>query len=301
MALETRADAQERDETPAIHSVMPKESLGSEKSLVRLLESILAELPADARILDAGGWFRPLAAATHVVDIMPYQTRQGRLQLEPLPGERFTAATWHIADFLDPQLRLPYPDRTFDFAYCGQTVEDLVDPEPLLRELGRVSRRGLIESPSRLLEQTIGVRDRIGPGIGHPHHHWLLDGGDGHLDLSPKSALHSLAPRQYAIPLLTYARLLAADGDRCTCRVEWKDRLTWALVPADEAAQRACAFRAAVRPPTRERMLDASIRRLRGFKRRLRGKRTDDPAAWWAEMVRMSEPYLSANPSFPRR
>lgn len=265
----------------------------------RTVELILAELPADARILDAGGWFRPLAAATHVVDIMPYQTRRGRLQLEPLPGERFTAATWHIADFLDPQLRLPYPDRTFDFLYCGQTVEDLVDPEPLLRELSRVSRRGLIESPSRLLEQTIGVRDRIGPGIGHPHHHWLLDGGDGHLDLSPKSALHSLAPRQYAIPLLTYARLVAADGDRCTCRVEWKDRLTWTLVPPDEATSRAQAFRAGLQLPWREIWTDARIRWLRGMKHRVRRSQPDNPTAWWTEMVRLSEPFFPKSTTPP--
>lgn len=271
---------------------MSIETVRSAKSPGRPLESILAELPADARILDAGGWLRPLAAATHVVDIMPYQTRWGSLQLERLPGERFTAATWHIADFLDPQLRLPYPDHTFDFAYCGQTVEDLVNPEPLLRELGRVSRRGLIESPSRLLEQTIGVRDRIGPGIGHPHHHWLLDGGDGHLDLSPKSALRSLAPRQYAIPLLTYARLVAADGDRCTCRVEWKDRLTWSLVPADEATSRAQALRAGLQVPWREDWTDGPIRWIRGMKHRVRRRQPDDPIAWWTEMVRLSEPFL---------
>ncbi len=266
----------------------------SQNSPARSLELILAALPADARILDAGGWFKPMAAATHVVDIMPYQTRRGRLQLEPLPNERFTAASWHLADFLDPRLRLPFADGFFAFAYCGQTVEDLVDPEPLLRELNRVSRNGLIASPSRLLEQTFGVRDRIGPGIGHPHHHWILDGAVGHLDLSPKRALGELSPRQYGIPLLTYNRLISEDGNRCDCRVEWKDRLTWNLVPAADAARRACEFSAALHVPWRERVLDAPIRQLRGMKRRFEGTRPDDPSAWWTEMVRISEPYLPA-------
>lgn len=260
----------------------------------RTLPKILAALPTNARILDAGGWFKPLAEATHVVDIMPYQTRRGRVQPDPLPAERFTAATWHLANFLDPHLHLPFPDRFFSFAYCGQTVEDLVDPVPLLRELNRVSQSGLIESPSRLLEQTIGVRDRIGPGIGHPHHHWILDGAEGHLDFSPKRALGDLSPRQYGVPLLTYNRLVAGDGGRCACRVEWNDHLTWTLVPAAEAARRACAFRATVHPTLRERMLDAPIRRLRGLKHRLVGTRPDNPAAWWAEMVRISTPYLPA-------
>lgn len=265
-------------------------------SPTRSLEQILAELPADARILDAGGWFKPLAAATHVVDIMPYQTRRGRVQLEPLPGERFTAATWHLANFLDPNFHLPFTDRFFAFAYCGQTVEDLVDPEPLLRELDRVSRSGLIESPSRLLEQTIGVRDRIGPGIGHPHHHWIVEGADGHLELSPKDALCTLARRQYAIPLLSYARLVSEDGERCSCRVEWKDRLTWTLLPADAAACRAATFCANLHLPWRERVADGPVRQLRGMKARLGRTRPGDPTAWWAEMVRISDPYLEARP-----
>jgi hypothetical protein len=64
-----------------------------------ILSAALSRLPSVAPVLDCGAWFIPLPAASHVVDIMPYETRGGKLQLTPLPGENFTKATWFQADF----------------------------------------------------------------------------------------------------------------------------------------------------------------------------------------------------------
>jgi hypothetical protein len=58
-----------------------------------LLATALAAHSGTARILDAGGWFKPLARATHVLDLMPYETRRGVLAPAPLVGERFTRDT----------------------------------------------------------------------------------------------------------------------------------------------------------------------------------------------------------------
>ena len=83
-------------------------------------------LPQNAKILDAGGWFKPFSLATHVVDLMPWETRGGKLQLEALPDERFTKQTWHQINFLQPNLELPFDDKYFDFSICSHTLEDLI-------------------------------------------------------------------------------------------------------------------------------------------------------------------------------
>src|SRR5258708_1424846 len=106
------------------------------------LEASLAALPTSARILDAGGWFLPLNRATHVVDLMPYETRRGRLSLERSDDERFSNKTWFQADFCSPTLRLPFDEKYFDFCTCTQTLEDLANPAPLLGELRRIARPG---------------------------------------------------------------------------------------------------------------------------------------------------------------
>lgn len=259
------------------------------------LRARLAALPPDARVIDFGGWFCPLTRATHVADAMPYQTRLGRLNLAPLPGERFTADTWMLADFTAPDFRLPVPDKFFDFAFCGQTVEDLTTPEPLLREMRRVARAGVIESPTRLKEQSIGVRDRITSDCGHPHHRWIIDIVGDRLELSPKSATASLPRSRYALPLLTSERLVNA-GAAHDIHFAWTDTFEWRVLDADEARSRAEEFYRTAAPTLRERVTDPVIRRLRGLKWRLRGQRADDPSAWLREMLEISAPY---RPGFP--
>jgi len=254
------------------------------------LRARLAALPADARVIDFGGWFCPLARATHVADAMPYQTRLGRLNLAPLPGERFTADTWMLTDFTAPDFRLPVPDKFFDFAFCGQTVEDLTTPEPLLREMRRVARAGVIESPTRLKEQSIGVRDRITSDCGHPHHRWILDVAGDRLELASKSATATLPRSRYALPLLTCERLVRA-GAAHDIHFAWTDTFDWRLLTDDEARARAEEFYRAAAPTFRERITDPVIRRVRGLKWRLRGQHADDPSAWLREMIELSAPY----------
>ena len=40
-------------------------------------------------MLDVGGWHNPFNLATHVLDIMPYQSRRTHEALDPEDGERF--------------------------------------------------------------------------------------------------------------------------------------------------------------------------------------------------------------------
>lgn len=248
-------------------------------------------LAPSARILDAGGWFEPFVQATHVVDVMPYETRGGRLQPGPLPGERFAKNTWHQADFMGPGFRLPYPDKFFDFSVCGHTLEDLPDPRGLLGELRRVSRAGYIETPSRLSEQTAGRRDRMTGAQGHPHHHWIVEAEGRRLLFSSKAASLRGPEHRHCVPLRTFESLEARQAASPIQGFRWDQDFDWDFLPEDEAARRAEALVRSLRISPADRALDRLVRGLRGLRHRLfcPAPRTADD--WWQEMLALSRPY----------
>jgi hypothetical protein len=132
-----------------------------------------ADVPAHARVLDVGGWGRPLARADWVVDLMPYETR-GLYGRDGEGPERFTADSWLRFDICDPS-PWPFADGEFDFAVCSHTLEDVRDPVRVCAELQRVAKAGYVEVPSRLEEQS-PMDDQ--PGVGWTHHRWLIDVDD---------------------------------------------------------------------------------------------------------------------------
>ncbi len=159
----------------------------------------VAALPADARVLDVGGWAAPLPRADVVIDAMPYPTRG--LMGRSAPGEeRFTEADWvvHVLCAREPW---PLADDAFDLAVCTWTLEDVRDPVGVCRELSRVARAGYVEVPTVLAELVYGVQ---GPWLGHEHHRWLCDReGDGLVFAHKAHSLHSdwrvrVVPRWHA-------------------------------------------------------------------------------------------------------
>ena len=241
-------------------------------------------------ILDVGGWFKPEPRATHVVDLMPWETRGAELSLAPLPGERFSKATWFQADFLKPGFRLPFDDKSFDLVTCGHTIEDLADPGTLLNEMQRVGKRGIIECPSRLKEQTKGVRDRQSSLPGHPHHHWIVESVDGCLLLYSK-ADSRLNSESRLLPL-TRTEQATRAGQKEFVHHAWEGAIRHRFVTGRECEQRAEEFVAAMDISPYDRARD-SVRR---FGRRIRAKfrhvPTEDPS-WWPKIVAVSLPYSS--------
>jgi hypothetical protein len=126
------------------------------------------QLPDDGLILDVGGWAKPLARADWVIDLLPYETRGLYGAADP-EAERFTAATWVVADICEPW---PFADDQFDVAVCGHTLEDVRDPVLVCRELSRVAKRGYVEVPHVAEELTWGVQ---GPWVGWSHHRWIVE------------------------------------------------------------------------------------------------------------------------------
>lgn len=237
------------------------------------------------RVLDVGGWFKPNNSATHVVDLMPYETRGAALHLDPQPGERFKKDTWFQANFLDSDFRLPFEDDYFDFVTCGHTVEDLTDPIPLLSEMARVGKRGLIECPSRLHEQTIGVRDRQSTKCGHPHHHWIVD-SDG-VELTLYSKIDSqLGKLRNQVPLTKYEALCRLSSGASNVQHEWEGNIRYSIITGPTCSEIARAFAWNLGNNAITRINDASLR----FGRRLRsyGRKQDD---WWERIVEQSRPF----------
>ncbi len=169
------------------------------------------ELSEYERVLDVGGWYKPAPEATHVVDLFPWETRYFALTLDAKEGERYTQDSWHQMDFVNPELHLPFPDKFFDFSICSHVLEDLPDPRYIIAEMIRVSKAGYIEVPSRLHEQTLGVRDRAVSEVGYRHHHWIIDLVDGNLLFYRKARSHTRLSKRNTIPLDSYERLVKSD------------------------------------------------------------------------------------------
>lgn len=239
-------------------------------------------------ILDVGGWFIPEPRATHVVDLMPWETRGARLNLENLPGERFTKNTWFQADFLKPDFRLPFADKSFDLVICGHTVEDLADPSALLNEMQRVGRAGFIECPSRLSEQTIGLRDRETRQPGHPHHHWIVEEQNDDLVLYCKEDSF-LSSTKTLIPLafLEDSRLPR------TMSFVWRQQFAFRMVRGEECFRRARLTVAALKIPISARCQDKAIRLARRVRSRMSGGGSVEDFSWWSKILEQSRPYSS--------
>ncbi len=163
------------------------------------LRDICRDLP---RVLDVGGWHNPFHLATHVLDIMPYESRRTHEALDPEDPERFSKETWHISDACEGNW--PWSDNYFDFSICSHTLEDVRDPIAVGRELARVSKAGYVEVPSRARE--IFIKDRFArlkmflgrtPEIGFPHHRWFCELNDGELHFFRKGLDVGLDPARY--------------------------------------------------------------------------------------------------------
>jgi hypothetical protein len=122
------------------------------------------------KVLDIGGAAQPFRRADYVVDWCPYDKRQKNNSVLLQMPEHFSEKTWIQQDVCE---RLPFEDKSFDFAVCGHLLEDVRNPISVVREMQRVARRGYIEVPSRFYEQLLGLEHE---GMcGASHHRWMTD------------------------------------------------------------------------------------------------------------------------------
>lgn len=131
----------------------------------------LYQSPKPLKILDIGGWYAPCRQATHMVDIMPFDTlnRSGAYG----NGELKIRKENYFQMDLGATEKLPFQDKEFDFVVCRHTLEDLKEPLRVCKEMIRVGKAGYVETPSRLCESTKGIeRPRW---CGYYHHRWMVE------------------------------------------------------------------------------------------------------------------------------
>ena len=131
----------------------------------------------DIKILDIGGWFAPCTQATHMVDIMPYDTMNTKASYGN--GELKITKNTYLQMDISSMDKLPYRDDEFDYVICRHTLEDIMNPLVVCREMIRVGKAGYIETPSRLYESTKGVERPS--WCGHYHHRWLVEVTDNEI------------------------------------------------------------------------------------------------------------------------
>ncbi len=152
------------------------------------LDRLLDGLADDALVLDVGGWASVHPRADWVIDIGPWETRNGFAPRGARP-ERVTKERWVQQDICSPE-PWPFDDDTFDFAICGQTLEDVRDPLTACAEMSRVGKAGYVESPHAAIELTRGVESPLWCGWGH--HWWLvLREGPGLVFMMKPHHIHS--------------------------------------------------------------------------------------------------------------
>lgn len=257
-----------------------------------------------ATILDVGAWFLPYPRATHVVDMMPWETRGGRVQLQPNPGERFSKATWIALDLNDPAMRFPFGDKSIDFVMCSGTLEDLANPGPCVREMVRTGRAGYIRVPSMVCELTVGVEDRANSVIGYRHHHWICAvTGRGELTMMRKADAGLAVRPGRCIPLRSFENLLRQEPGRFdrTVHVFWEGSIAVAFQAGPGVRDSVAQYIQTLRIPACDYPWDSILRRARRMRDRLRHARGFEAGKvdWWEEMLRISEPY--AAPGLLRR
>ena len=129
------------------------------------LARVLGITPED-HVLDVGGGAEPFHYASVVCerDLRGTDQRAGR---SAKLDRRFVAG--------DAQA-LPFPDRSFDFAFSRHVLEHVADPKAACTEMMRVAARGFIETPCALSEYLVG----------DPTHRWLVRAEDRTLIFTPR-------------------------------------------------------------------------------------------------------------------
>lgn len=118
-------------------------------------------------VLDVGSGGHPFIRADILCDRFLFDNAERQRQEPAIIDRPFV-----VAD----ATRLPFRDRAFDFSYSSHLLEHLDEPSQHLQELQRVSRRGVIITPSEAWERIYPI----------DAHRWVVNHVDSTLALREK-------------------------------------------------------------------------------------------------------------------
>lgn len=114
-------------------------------------------------------------------------------------------------------MRLPFPDKTFDYVIASHIFEHMDDPAGFAQEIMRVGKAGFIEVPSALSERVFGWN----------FHHWYCRMYDGVLTFSPKKEgeqfngyFHELIARE-----IWFRRFFEQHESKWYTWLEWQGKI----------------------------------------------------------------------------
>jgi glycosyltransferase involved in cell wall biosynthesis/2-polyprenyl-3-methyl-5-hydroxy-6-metoxy-1,4-benzoquinol methylase len=140
-------------------------------------EWVQEKLRTSKRIIDLGCGNNPVPGATVAVDnyLEPEQRQLGHGQVIA-PANFEARGIQFVNQRID--VRLPFADKEFDFAYSHHVFEHLDDPATACREMMRIAKSGAIITPSIFAEHVFG---RL-------YHKWLMIDGTSTLYFFEKRA-----------------------------------------------------------------------------------------------------------------
>ena len=147
---------------------------------VKELDTLVQQNP-NWNIVDVGGGMYPYKRANYIVDFKEYGTVPER-SFGNWPHQYWNKDTWIKSDICDTQTPLPFEDKFFDFSICMHTLEDIRNPIHVCHELMRISKRGYIETPSRIDESIFN-----NSYVGYANHRWFVEDNKDELVFTMKS------------------------------------------------------------------------------------------------------------------
>jgi uncharacterized protein YbaR (Trm112 family) len=115
-------------------------------------------------------------------------------------------------------MRLPFPDKCFDYVICSHILEHMHDPIGFCKEITRVAKAGYIEVPSAVSERMFGW----------PFHHWYLTFNNSQIMMQHKTIgvrfggfFHRLINHH-----ISFRRNIEEHESQHYLKLEWKSTIT---------------------------------------------------------------------------
>jgi ubiquinone/menaquinone biosynthesis C-methylase UbiE/uncharacterized protein YbaR (Trm112 family) len=121
---------------------------------------------------------------------------------------------------------LPFIDKSFDYIFCSQVLEHLVNPKLFFNEIQRVGKKGYIETPSEIREKLFGW----------PFHKWVVRKDGNELLLRENNLTQGFGIFFHRLQLTNYefSMFVELNHDLLNVCYEWHNTIKYKFVSVDD-------------------------------------------------------------------